>query len=167
MNFQESLHTTHSMATTEATATKERETGAMLKPYQEPTKHMHGELLGVFQSNVTVASLSDITEGDPRITESDMFFCIRHGRMRGDIDSRVLHNQFMSHNVDSDVFHRLPTRIYFRDELVIQDLLEELGGIHNGFQIFYRCLRETQDIPGHRILAYGLEEQARMSKCNV
>ena len=117
------------------------------------------------KSNVTVASLADITEGDPRITESDMFFCIRRRRMRGYIDSHVLDEQFMSHNVYCNVFHRLPHRIDFRNELMIQDLFEELGDIHNGFQIFYHCLRETQDIPGHRILADDLEERARMSKC--
>ena len=118
------------------------------------------------KSNVTVASLADITEGDPRITKSDMFFVWRIHR-RGYIDSHVLDKQFMSHNVDSDVFHRLPCRIHFPDQFMIRYLFEELGDIHNGFQIFYRCLRETQDIPGHRILADGLEEEARMSKCNV
>jgi hypothetical protein len=47
-SVQESLHTPHSIATTEATATKQRETSSMLKSAQELTTHMHGELLGVF-----------------------------------------------------------------------------------------------------------------------
>ena len=115
---------------------------------------------------MTAASLADITEDDPRISESDMFFCIHRQSMEGYIDFHVLHRQFRSHNVDSEAFYRLPPRLYCHDFMIL-DLFEELRNIPNGIQIFYRCLRETQDVPWHRIIAGALEEHARMSKCNV
>ena len=115
---------------------------------------------------MTAASLADITEDDPRISESDMFVCIHRQSMEGYIDSHVLHRQFMSHNIDSEAFYRLPPRLYCRYFMILE-LFKELCNIPNGSQIFYRCLRETQDVPGHRILADALEEEARMSKCNV
>ena len=115
---------------------------------------------------MTAASLADITESDPLITWRDMLLFIRRPSMRrGYIDSHVLHRQFMRHNVDSSVFHWLPHIIDCSDRFVMLQFFHDLRYIHNGFQIFYRCIRETQDIPGHRIFADGLEEQARMSKC--
>ena len=116
---------------------------------------------------MTQASLADITEGDPRITRRDILWCLRHGSIiRGYIDFHVLHRQFMSHNIDSEAFYRLPPRINC-DDFMTLELFEELCNIPNGSQIFYRCLRETQDIPWHRILADDIEEKVRKSKCNM
>ena len=86
---------------------------------------------------------------------------------RGSMDSHVLHRQFQIHNIDSNVLFWSPRPRFYcgRDIHDMLFLFDELRDIPNGFQIFYRCLRETQDIcRGHQILADDIEMGARKSE---
>ena len=81
------------------------------------------------------------------------------------IDWTILSQQFEGHNVNSPVFDELLEGIshseYGSAELQ-RVLVWELTHIQNGFQIFYNCLRDTQDIcRGHQILADELEMESR------
>ena len=105
------------------------------------------------------------TDDDPCITKDVWITCLLESRDYI-IGRRVL-RQFESHNINTDMFFRLPRRRFYcgRDMLFLYD---ELHDIPNGFQIFYRCLRETQDIcRGHQILADDLEREARKSEWEV
>ena len=52
--------------------------------------------------------------------------------------------------------------LFMRDETEARYMLYTLAVVENGFQIFYHCLRKTQDIcPGHRTLADDLESEGK------
>ena len=124
-------------------------------------------LLCLMFFNVTQIFLLEIIEesdDDPCITRDVLLSCLQS---RGYIDCFILRRQFQIHNIDSNVFLWSPRRrIYCGHDMIF--LFRELRDIPNGFQIFYRCLRETQDIcRGHRILAVNLERNARKSEWEV
>ena len=118
---------------------------------------------------ILVCSISDDKRDEPHITEEVLHSCI--GYTIGYINLLILQSQSRKHNIPEYVFHDIlsdtgMTRVNFMldDEAVTQYILYRLGEIENGFQIFYRCLRETQDVcPGHRILADDLERNGKFS----
>ena len=81
------------------------------------------------------------------------------------IDWRILSRQFKRHNVKIPVFNTLfgVTSHFNYGSLEPQlVLVRELSDIPDGFQIFYNCLRDTQDIcREHRIFADDLEMESR------
>ena len=102
------------------------------------------------------------SDDEPNITREVMMSCVGHSL--GYIDWRILSQQFERYNVMGHdfFFYNLEERCYFKyDFRGVQFLVEELRQIENGLQIFYNCLRDTQDIcHGHRILADDLELEA-------
>ena len=118
---------------------------------------------------MTTFFLPDFYEDDPYITWSMIFSCLHESS--GYIETHILSRQFKRHDIYIEALHRFPLRrIYcssddMSDEVIMSDLLTGLHQVPNGFQIFYHCLRETQDIcDGHQILADNLERKTKLSK---
>ena len=89
--------------------------------------------------------------------------CVGHSL--GYVDWRILSQQFKRYDVNSRelVSCSLKRISYIKyDFRRFQLLVQELRWIENGFQIFYNCLRDTQDrCHGHLILADDLQLEAR------
>ena len=67
------------------------------------------------------------------------------------INSEVLVSELKKHGNES-IMSLLDIGMMIIDEL--HYVMYRLGKTENGLQIFYRCLRETQDeFPGHRFVA--------------
>ena len=101
------------------------------------------------------------SDDEPNITREVVMSCVGHSL--GYVDWRILSQQFKRYNVKNLFFHSLEERLYFKyDSRGVLLLVEELRQIENGFQIFYDCLKDTQDrCHGHLILADDLEMEAR------
>ena len=106
------------------------------------------------------------SDDEPNITREVVMSCVDHSL--GYVDWRILTEQFEGYDVKGHVLGRVLfldfKRVsYFKyDWYKIKLLVQELSEIENGFQIFYNCLRDTQDIcHGHLILADDLEMEAR------
>ena len=108
-------------------------------------------------TEIFLLEIIEESDDDPCITRDVLLSCLES---RGYIDCFILRRQFQIHNIDSNVF---PRRRHDIHDMIF--LFDELHDIPNGFQIFYRCLRETQDIcRGHRIFADDIEREARQSE---
>ena len=106
------------------------------------------------------------SDDEPIITREVVMSCVGHSL--GYVDQTILSQQLERYGVKSNLFrklffHSLERRLYFKyDFHEVQLLVWELIRIKNGFQIFYNCLRDTQDIcDGHLILADDLELESR------
>lgn len=77
------------------------------------------------------------------------------GQITSFVDFGILLRQFQKHKIFD--FVELSLTNNTKD---VELMLKMLAAIENGFQIFYKCLRETQHIcPGHREVANLLEKK--------
>ena len=113
-----------------------------------------------------IFSISDDKRDEPHITEEVLHSCIFHSS--GYINLHIFTRQLKKHNIPEDMFDdtwsdtRKTGILFMHDEDEAEYMLFRLGEIENGFQILYRCLRETQDVcHGHGTLADDLERIAR------
>ena len=109
---------------------------------------------------MTAALFSD---DEPNVTREVVMSCVGHSL--GYVDWRILSQQFERYDVNGRklVYCSLGRRCYFKYDIHEVELrVDELEKIENGLQIFYNCLRDTQDrCRGHLILADDLELEAR------
>ena len=101
------------------------------------------------------------SDDEPIITREVVMSCVDHSL--GYVDWTILSQPLERYNLKSLFFHSLEERLYFKyDSREVLLLVEKLRRIENGFQIFFNCLRDTQDrCRGHLILADDLELEAR------
>ena len=101
------------------------------------------------------------SDDELNITREVIMSCVGHSL--GYVDWRILSLPFGRYNVKSLYFDSLEERLYFKyDSHGVELLVEELKRIENGFQIFYNCLKGTQDrCHGHQILADDLELESK------
>ena len=103
------------------------------------------------------------SDDEPNVTREVVMSCVGHSL--GYVDRTILSRQFERYDVKSRelVSCSLKRISYIKyDFRGFQLLVQELRRIENGFQIFYNCLRDTQDrCHGHLILADDLELEAR------
>ena len=97
----------------------------------------------------------DRRDDEPQITE-EVFFSEMLPAVR--VNVQVLVPELKKHGIllDESIMSSLDTHMDRIDELYY--VMYKLGKKENGLQIFYRCLRETQDeFPDHRRVADRLE----------
>ena len=116
--------------------------------------------------NCFIMMAAPFSDDEPIITREVVMSCVDHSL--GYVDQTILSQPLERYGVKSHLFrklffHSLERRLYFKyDSHEVKLLVEELREIKNGFQIFYNCLRDTQDrCHGHLILADDLELESR------
>ena len=141
-----------------------------VKKKQLPEKHWHctrqkekmvSQKVYCTLSVATIGfSFSDDKRDEPHITEEVLYNCI--GCSRGFVNLHILQSPLREH---SDIFRDIRidtgmTRMRLGHHKHEAQFM--LYRLENGFQIFYRCLRETQNVcSGHRILADDLERKGK------
>ena len=103
------------------------------------------------------AIFQDRRDDEPQITE-EVFFSKMLPIRRVNVE--VLVPELKKHGIllDESIMSSLMSRVRKIDEL--HYVMYRLGKKENGLQIFYRCLRETQDeCPDHRRIANRIESK--------
>ena len=103
------------------------------------------------------------SDDEPNVTREVVMSCVGHSL--GYVDWRILSQQFERYDAEGRqlVYCSLGRISYFKyDFHEVELLVDKLEKIESGFQIFYNCLRDTQDrCRGHLILADDLGLEAR------
>ena len=108
----------------------------------------------------------DRRDDEPQITE-EVFFSEMLPILRVNVEVLVpeikKHGILLDESIVSSLMSSLDTHMGGIDEF--HYVMYRLGKKENGFQIFYRCLRETQDeCPQHRRVADRLESEGIRTK---
>ena len=137
----------------------------MLQPLQNQHWPNWVNIIVMFVSHLSVILMSmnsndlfqDRRDDEPQITE-EVFFFEMLPILRVNIEVLVPELKKRGILLDESIMPSVVSHIHTIDEF--HYVMYRLGKKENGLQIFYRCLRETQDeYPRHRLLADMIERE--------
>ena len=128
----------------------------------------YGERVLVHDRNVS-AIFSHVTDEEPRITEDVFFHCLRDYDFHFLIEHIITEELNINEILDESSFEIVaslypPGRVINR----LHYVMYRIGKKENGLQIFFQCLKETQDrAPSHGYTVYILEDEGQLQSSEL